>query len=163
MLDLSDADSPRQEAFLEDSDVSLDRIAVSRDGAIAAYQSNESGTNEVYVRGFPEPGERTLVSRGGGRSLFWAPDGRTLYYWTQTNAFTRHFMAARIQRTPTAVLFRDTLFTGSYYTGDSDLHPDGDRLVVPQDAIVAQDSAEVLERFVVAVNWFEELKERVGN
>ena len=76
-------------------------------------------------------------------------------------------MAARIQRSPTpVVLSRDSLFTGNYRLRFSDLHPDGDRLVVPQDvAAGTAPEGEALEpeRFIVVVNWFTELLERVGN
>ena len=77
------------------------------------------------------------------------------------------FMAARIQREPTpVVLSRDTLFTGDYVPTNSDFHPDGDRLVVPRNVSEASglggDESE-RERFLVVVNCFEELLERLGN
>ena len=76
-------------------------------------------------------------------------------------------MAARLQREPTpAVLSNDTLFTGRYEADASDLHPDGDRLVIPQDVLpgtIQEDAAPQPERFLVVTNWFEELREAVGN
>ena len=51
----------------------------SPDGRWVAYQSNESGRYEIYVRPFPNP-------RGSGRSrrraasILWRPDGKELYY-----------------------------------------------------------------------------------
>ncbi len=48
----------------------------------------------------------------------------------------------------------------------SDLHPDGDRLVVPQDVAAGtapEGAASEPERFLVVVNWFEELRQRMGN
>ena len=46
--------------------------------------------------------------------------------------------------------------------------PDGDRLVIAQvvgmsGSAAAADGAVEPERFLVVVNWFEELLERVGN
>src|ERR1019366_6551897 len=38
----------------------------SPDGKWVAYQSNESGRSEVYVRPFPGPGGQWQVSTGGG-------------------------------------------------------------------------------------------------
>jgi Tol biopolymer transport system component len=160
MLDLSDSDSPRAVAYLE-QEAQVSDIVVSPDGALAAYLSRETGTTEIYVRSFPEPGERTRVSEGGADSPVWSPDGNTLYYWTLAGAGGGpgdEFMAARIQRNPTpVVLSRELLFTGNYFRPASDLHPDGDRV------IVAQNAGAEPERFLVVTNWFEELRERMGN
>jgi hypothetical protein len=55
------------------------------------------------------------------------------------------------------------VLVGSYEVEWWDLHPDGDRIVVAQ--AVAQGDPYVdsgSDRFVVVVNWFEELKERLG-
>ena len=170
MLDLSDPDSPRAEVYLP-LEADLDDMVVSRDGTLAAYTSNESGRDEVYIRSFPEPGERTLVSQGGGAFPFWSPDGDTVFYWTLPAASAvgaaDFFIAARIRQEPTpVVLSRDTLFTGDYVQGNSDLHPDGDRLLVPQivgAATAPEGAAPASERFLVVVNWFEELRQRMGN
>lgn len=42
--------------------------AFSPDGKWVAYQSNESGKNEVYVRPFPGPGAKWQVSTNGGNA-----------------------------------------------------------------------------------------------
>jgi len=52
----------------------------SPDGKWVAYQSNESGRNEIYVRPFPGPGGQWQVSTGGGASPRWRADGKELYY-----------------------------------------------------------------------------------
>ncbi|MGH9753539.1 MAG: protein kinase domain-containing protein, partial [Blastocatellia bacterium] len=58
-----------------------ERLAkVSPDGRWLAYRSNESGSNEIYVQSFPEPGRKVLVSKGGGSLPRWRRDGRELYY-----------------------------------------------------------------------------------
>jgi serine/threonine-protein kinase len=54
--------------------------AVSSDGRWLAYQSNESGRPEIYVRDFAEGGGRWQISNGGGQEPHWSPDGRELYY-----------------------------------------------------------------------------------
>jgi serine/threonine-protein kinase len=55
----------------------------SPDGARAAYTSDTTGRNEVYVRPFPGPDEATLVSTNGGGSPAWNPNGRELFYIEQ--------------------------------------------------------------------------------
>ena len=49
-------------------------------GRHVAYGSDETGRDEIYVAGFPEPGIPQLVSDSGGRDPKWARDGSTLYY-----------------------------------------------------------------------------------
>ena len=52
----------------------------SPDGKWIAYQSNESGSVEIYVAPFPGPGGKTIVSTGGGAQVRWRRDGRELFY-----------------------------------------------------------------------------------
>jgi len=52
----------------------------SPDGRWVAYQSNESGRDEIYVRPFPGPGGQWQVSTAGGSDPRWRPDGKELYY-----------------------------------------------------------------------------------
>ena len=147
----------------------LSGLVVSRDGTLAAYSSNETGLREVYVRSFPEAGGHTQVSEGGGEYPVWSLDGNTVYYWLQLTVpgGGSAFVAARIQRDPTpVVLSRDTLFTGDYVLSVSDLHPDGNRLVAAERVTPATGldaSGSEPERFIVVTNWFEELRERMGN
>ena len=165
MLDLSDPDSAVAVEYLT-SEANLRDITVSPDGTLAAYTSDETGTNEVSIRSFPEPGERTPVSQGGGEFPFWSPDGSTVFYWTDVAGWAEEFfMAARIRRDPAPVVQRtDTLFTGRYVRDGWSLHPEGDRLVVPQPVLAADDGADAeTERHLVVTNWFEELRRRMGN
>jgi len=52
----------------------------SPDGKWIAYQSNESGRNEIYVRAFPDSDEKWPISTGGGTMPSWRGDGREIYY-----------------------------------------------------------------------------------
>ena len=52
----------------------------SPDGRWLAYQSDESGRNEIYLAPFPGPGGKWQISRGGGRDPAWRYDGKGLYY-----------------------------------------------------------------------------------
>jgi Tol biopolymer transport system component len=66
------------------------RGVFSPDGRWVAYQSNESGQDEIYVRPFVPPGaantaagaagEHWQVSALGGIHPIWRPDGKELYY-----------------------------------------------------------------------------------
>jgi Tol biopolymer transport system component len=74
---------------------------VSPDGAWIAYNSNASGVMEVYVQSFPIPGNRQLVSDGGGEHPQWSADGRMLYYLRANG----ELVAATVTRTGSALAF----------------------------------------------------------
>jgi Tol biopolymer transport system component len=52
----------------------------SPDGKWLAFDSNESGKVEVYVRAFPGPGGKWKISMAGGGHPAWRGDGRELYF-----------------------------------------------------------------------------------
>jgi Tol biopolymer transport system component len=52
----------------------------SPDGRWIAYQSDDTGRFEIYVRPYPGPGPPIRISDKGGLWPRWATDGRTLYY-----------------------------------------------------------------------------------
>ncbi len=54
--------------------------ALSPDGRWIAYQSNETGRDEVYVTSFPVPGRKWQVSQGEGTTPAWRGDSREVYY-----------------------------------------------------------------------------------
>jgi Tol biopolymer transport system component len=70
--------------------------AFSPDGRWVAYESNESGRNEIYVRPFVPPstggtppaptGGQWQVSTAGGIYPRWRPDGKELYYLNPAGA-----------------------------------------------------------------------------
>ncbi|HEX6974019.1 MAG TPA: winged helix-turn-helix domain-containing protein [Vicinamibacterales bacterium] len=53
--------------------------ALSPDGSLLAYQSNESGRWEVYLLRLADK-RRIAVSAGGGTAPSWSSDGRALFY-----------------------------------------------------------------------------------
>ena len=55
----------------------------SPDGKWVAYESDETGQAEIFVRPFPGPGSAMRVSTGGGQHPFWRRDGKELFYTTQ--------------------------------------------------------------------------------
>ncbi len=54
----------------------------SPDGHWMAYESDETGHREIFVRPFPGPGPAVRVSTGGGQAAFWRHDGKELFYRT---------------------------------------------------------------------------------
>ena len=118
----------------------------SPDGHSIAYNSDESGRMEIYIRPFPEQGGRVRISAAGGRRPIWAPDGRRIYYREGTKV-----MAATIARDPSVrVVSREVLFDGRYEV-DFDLSKDGTRFLMIQ-------SASAGTNLVVVPNWRTELR-----
>ena len=56
------------------------RPVFSPDGRWFAYNSNESGKMEVYVRQFPGPGGQWQISTDGGTEAVWSADGGEIFY-----------------------------------------------------------------------------------
>ena len=52
----------------------------SPDGKWIAYQSNETGSFEIWARPFPGPGTGVRISNDGGAQVRWRRDGKELFY-----------------------------------------------------------------------------------
>ena len=58
---------------------------VSPDGKWLAYQSNETGRPEIYVKQFPEGPGKWQVSTDGGQFPRWRRDGTELFFYFNNN------------------------------------------------------------------------------
>jgi Tol biopolymer transport system component/tRNA A-37 threonylcarbamoyl transferase component Bud32 len=128
-------------------------LALSPDGHWLAYVSDESGTDEVYVRAFPGPAGKWQISNGGGSEPAWSPDGRELFYRDPTHlvAVTVH-TGATFSAGASKELFLD------HYGRNPD-HPD--YAVHPSGQWFAMRRSDASGReLVLVVNWFQELKAR---
>jgi serine/threonine-protein kinase len=106
--------------------------ALSPDGQWLAYQSDEAGREEVYVRPYPGPGARVPVSVAGGTEPTWSRDGRELFYRASDS-----LMVATVTLRPSfAVTGRRLLFGGAFLRGgpfrEYDVAPDGQSFVMVQ-------------------------------
>ncbi len=142
---------------------------VSPDGTLAAYVSNETGnTFDIWLHDFPVPAGKWRVSFGGGVAPRWSPDGSTLYYWKGAPGADSLFAVA-IERDPAVVVRQPEFVLAAEIAGNLalnwDLHPDGQRFLVTVDdrGSAATPGEPSPTRFLVVLNWFEELKGRVGN
>jgi eukaryotic-like serine/threonine-protein kinase len=133
----------------------------SPDGRWLAYQSNESGTNEVYVRGFPAPttgqGSRWQISNRGGAFPVWSRSGRELLYQSGDQVMTASYtvkgdsFVAEKPRVWVAKLGGALAF---------DLAPDGKRALVLAPA-ETPDAPKLDHTIVFLQNFFDELRRRV--
>jgi serine/threonine-protein kinase len=67
----------------------------SPDGRWLSYTSNETGQDEVYVRPFPGPGTRVMVSSGGGHSSSWSRARHEIVFTAEAVDYTQVLMVAR--------------------------------------------------------------------
>jgi serine/threonine-protein kinase len=164
-LTLADPDSPGSTREYLDVDADLGAVSISPDGRWAVFGSNESGQQELFARGFPDPGPPIPITDGGGDRPRWRSDGRAVYYWKLGGA-ADSLMMARIRTQPQfEVLGIEPVLVGNYDEWTWDLHPDGDRIIVAQKVGVAseEDPEPAADpTYFVVVNWFTELKAAVG-
>jgi eukaryotic-like serine/threonine-protein kinase len=140
---------------------------ISRDGRYIAYQSNESGRYEIYVRRFPDVdtgGRWQPSSGGGGTRPAWARNGKDLFYLDLENKLT----AVPVQTaqgtfafgSPAKVL--DTAYAESLQSARPyDVSADGQRFLMIKGDLPA-DRAARPGGFVVVLNWFEEVKGKLA-
>jgi serine/threonine-protein kinase len=69
----------KPQAFLH-SPANESAPSLSTDGKWLAYQSDQSGRNDIYVTPFPGGGPRYQVSTGGGEKAVWGRDGKEIFY-----------------------------------------------------------------------------------
>jgi len=73
---------PKPWPFVQTASANLDESHFSPDSKWIAYNSNESGTWQVYLAPFPPTGERSQISADGGVEVRWRADSKELYYLT---------------------------------------------------------------------------------
>jgi len=123
----------------------------SPDGRFLAYDSDESGRYEVYVRVIPGPGGKWQVSAAGGTIPRWRGDGKELYYLSLDNKI----MAVPLETAPAfhagapAPLFAVHPGAGTVY----DVVADGKRFLV--SSLPADQGSPPLS---LLVNWPSLLK-----
>jgi serine/threonine protein kinase/Tol biopolymer transport system component len=138
---------------------------LSPDGRWLAYQSNESGRQEIYVRPFPnvETGKRTQVSTSGGQRPLWARNGRELFYVSTGGTLMS------VPVTTAGPTFANEKPSNLFdHPSLSFVGPPGRAYDVSRDSrfLMTQESSAAGEqpqsaRLVIVLNWFEELKTRV--
>jgi eukaryotic-like serine/threonine-protein kinase len=131
--------------------------ALSPDGRWLAYESQESGRMEVYVRPVSGPAGRWVVSPDGGNRPRWSRDGRRIVYRSG-----RRMMAVNVISGTTFAAERpEVLFEGTFTIGgvapNYDITADGRRLLLIKPA-----AEQPRFPLVVVQNWFSELQQKIG-
>jgi serine/threonine-protein kinase len=129
--------------------------AASPDGRWLAYQSTESGRDEIYVRPLDRPGARRQVSRSGGRTPVWARSGRELFF---VSSGRDSLTAARLDVAKDAEVLRvTTLFQLRRATLGYDVLPGDSLFIVIEPKVTDRGRGAV----VVVSNFAAELQSRM--
>jgi serine/threonine-protein kinase len=133
----------------------------SPNGRYFAYQSEESGRSEIYVRPFPRVDNgRWQVSTAGGTRPVWARSGRELFYLDTSNALTVVPVSTSeptIRIGSPAKVF-DTRYAEPNPSRHFDVSADAQRFLMLKSS--ATNATPV--SMVLVEHWFEELKQRVN-
>jgi eukaryotic-like serine/threonine-protein kinase len=127
----------------------------SPDGGWIAYSSDESGTQEVYVRSFTSDGhvgpDRERISSSGGSQSIWRKDGKELFFLSPKG----EIMAVPVNRSGTrlefgtpAELFKTVAPIVGRTLGSYDVTPDGQRFLLGE---FLGESANAIP--TVILNW----------
>jgi serine/threonine-protein kinase len=139
------------------------RSSFSPNGRYVAYQSDESGRNEIYVRPFPHVDNgRWQVSTAGGTRPVWARSGRELFYLDASNVLTAVPVGTSgptISLGSPAKVF-DTAYAEPNPSRHFDVSADGQRFLMLK-AMTASDHPATPVSMIVVEQWFEELRQRV--
>ncbi len=131
--------------------------SLSPDGRFVAYESNESGRSEIYVRSFPDGGGKRQVSTGAKRHVTtaanrlvrWRGDGKELFYRDGNT-----LVAVSVTTTPGfSVGGAERLF--DLPSPFFDVSADGQRFVVVET--LKQRGPPTIR---VVQNWYEEFRDQ---
>jgi Tol biopolymer transport system component len=111
-----------------------------------AYESDETGRDEIYIASFPDAKRRLQVTSGGGAFPQWGPDGRELFYISGDGMLSVIGLrngADGLEASSPQQLFPLTAITP--LSSPFEVSPDGKRILVNQ--------AQPISELDVVVNW----------
>jgi Tol biopolymer transport system component/predicted Ser/Thr protein kinase len=120
----------------------------SPDTRWVAYQSDESGKDEIYVDAFPETHGKVQISTDGGSLPAWGPGGRELFYVSADNklmAVSLKLGADSVEPSAPRELFPLPIVDTGLYPYD--VAPDGQRFLIPGTP------GQAHQPLTVIVNW----------
>jgi serine/threonine-protein kinase len=133
----------------------FDMAAVSPDGRWIAYDSGDSGTIQVVVQSFPDPGRKIQVSTTGGRRPVWTRDSKRVYFRDGDRFYFVRVDSGPGGRDPH--VSSPELFAEVPSVRGFDVSPDGREIV----AVWQPPGSGIQTELKLASNWFAELERLV--
>ncbi|MGH9579365.1 MAG: protein kinase domain-containing protein, partial [Terriglobales bacterium] len=129
----------------------------SPDGRWIAYQSNETGRFEIYVKPFPSGSGRWQASTQGGEEAHWSPNGKELFYRVGTR-----YMVVPVETTagtfragtPRVIAESAPVNIGASSGKSYSVSLDGKRILT---AFNPRRTEQAQLPMVVTLNWAEEI------
>jgi serine/threonine-protein kinase len=119
-----------------------------------AYQSDESGKNEVYVRPFPDANAKWQVSSNGGTSPRWHNKGKEIFYLSAGKLMSVEVDGAGSTfRIGKSREYFDQSLVGGITTRDISM--DGQKILLEVSNV-----QQVAVPLTLVLNWDEELKKK---
>ncbi len=134
----------------------------SPDGRWIAYRSDESGTNQVYVRAFPDTGAKWQISNGGGTLPMWPRNGHELFFESLDN---RIMVATYVTKGDSFVADKPRVWSDQQLPNtatiskNADPAPDGKRFAALQPAGTAEGQKSQ-SHVIFLENFFDEVRRR---
>jgi Tol biopolymer transport system component len=129
---------------------------LSPDGKWLAYESNSSGTVEIYVRPFPAGGGLWKISNSGGQNPLWSRNGHELLY----QAGDQEMAVSYSVNGGTFVPEKPREWVAKVGGTAWDLSPDGMRLLV-LSPVPSPEAPKAEHEVVLFQNFFDYLRRRV--
>ena len=158
-------DSVRQALSLVNTPFIEQNGDLSPDGRWLAYESDQSGQFQIYVRPFPQVNSGLWqVSTGGGSEPMWARDGRELFYATPGGAL----MSVQVEPGATWMAGAPAkIVEGRYFFGNPtgtfgrtyDVSPDSSRFLMIKPMGASDQNGP--PQIVIVLHFVDELKRLV--
>jgi len=132
----------------------------SSDGRWLAYDSNETGDYEVYVRPSPGPGGKWQISTGGGRYPKWSRTSKELFFRTPDGEImvAPYAVSGESFSPGKPQLWSPGQFTERLGSVNFDLHPDGKRFAVLK--VTGAGETSTTNKVTFVFSFFDELRRR---
>jgi Tol biopolymer transport system component len=142
----------RKPILVSESPFAEDEPQFSFDGKWLAYNSNESGTAQVYVVTFPAIDQKRQLSTAGGVQPRWRRDDRELYYLAPDGAMMAVEFSPTVESAAPRPLF-NTGLDADPFRDQYAVSPDGERFLIQ---LPAREGTEM--PVTVVMNWTAALR-----